>query len=49
MKILADEWTAVTADSKLSAHFEHTVAITRNGPWILSSLDNKKVSLPLAG
>jgi methionyl aminopeptidase len=49
MKILADEWTAVTADSKLSAHFEHTVAITRNGPWILSSLDNKKASLPLAG
>ncbi len=49
MKILADEWTAVTADSKLSAHFEHTIAITRNGPSILSSLDNKKSSLPLAG
>lgn len=49
MKILADEWTAVTADRKLSAHFEHTIAVTRNGPSILSSLDNKKSSLPLAG
>lgn len=29
-------WTAVTADGKLSAHFEHTVAITKNGPEILT-------------
>ncbi len=49
MKILEDEWTAVTADRKLSAHFEHTVAITRNGPWILSSLNDEKKSLDLAG
>lgn len=31
-----DEWTVVTADGGLSAHFEHTVAITENGPVILS-------------
>lgn len=34
--ILADGWTAVTADHSLSAHFEHTVAVTRNGPEILT-------------
>ena len=36
VEILADGWTAVTKDRKLSAHFEHTVAITQNGPEILS-------------
>ena len=36
VEILADGWTAVTKDRKLSAHFEHTVAITKNGPEILS-------------
>lgn len=33
---LEDEWTAVTADRKLSAHFEHTVAVTEDGPEILT-------------
>lgn len=37
--ILDDGWTAVTADGSLSAHFEHTVAITGNGPKILTNLD----------
>jgi len=36
VKIRSDGWTAVTADGRLSAHFEHTVAITENGPEILS-------------
>ena len=36
IKLMDDEWTAVTADGKLSAHFEHSVAITDNGPMILS-------------
>jgi len=31
-----DKWTAVTADGSLSAHFEHTVAIMPDGPWILT-------------
>lgn len=34
--ILADNWTAVTRDGRLSAHFEHTVAVTRDGVEILS-------------
>jgi methionyl aminopeptidase len=36
VQILEDRWTAVTVDRRLSAHFEHTVAITQNGPDILS-------------
>lgn len=36
VEVLGDEWTAVTADRQLSAHFEHTVAVTENGPDILS-------------
>ena len=35
-KILADKWTAVTEDGGYSAHFEHCVAVTDNGPWILT-------------
>jgi len=38
VKILKDGWTAVTVDRSLSAHFEHTVAITSRGPEILTSL-----------
>jgi len=37
IKILADGWTAVTADGRPSSHFEHTVAITIEGPVILTS------------
>ena len=36
VRTLEDGWTAVTADGSLSAHFEHTVAITENGPEVLS-------------
>jgi methionyl aminopeptidase len=35
-RVLADEWTVVTADSSLAAHFEHTVAITGGDPEILT-------------
>lgn len=35
-KILADKWTAVTEDGGYSAHFEHCVVVTSNGPWILT-------------
>ena len=37
--VLRDGWTVVTADGKLSAHFEHSVAVTENGPVILSRID----------
>lgn len=39
VKVLQDGWTAVTKDGSLSAHFEHTVAITEAGPIILTRLD----------
>jgi methionyl aminopeptidase len=38
VEVLRDGWTVVTADGKLSAHFEHSVAITENGPVILSRI-----------
>ncbi|HXW08240.1 MAG TPA: type I methionyl aminopeptidase [Vicinamibacterales bacterium] len=36
VKVLPDGWTAVTRDGSLSAHFEHTVAVTRDGPVVLT-------------
>jgi methionyl aminopeptidase len=38
VKVLSDGWTAVTADGKLSAHFEHSVAITPEGPLVLTKI-----------
>jgi methionyl aminopeptidase len=38
VKVLEDGWTAVTLDGGMSAHFEHTVAVTENGPEILTKL-----------
>jgi methionyl aminopeptidase len=35
-KVLSDRWTAVAKDGKYSAHFEHCVAVTANGPWVLT-------------
>jgi len=40
VRVLADGWTAVTRDASLSAHFEHTVAVTAAGPWVLSAFDD---------
>ncbi len=37
VEVLSDGWTVVTADGSLSAHFEHTVAVTDKSPWILTS------------
>jgi methionyl aminopeptidase len=41
VEILENQWTAVPKDGGLSAHFEHTVAITENGPEILTKVDNE--------
>jgi methionyl aminopeptidase len=41
VEILSDGWTAVTKDRSLSAHFEHTVAVTENGCRILSQPDSE--------
>lgn len=38
VRVLSDNWTVVTCDGGLSAHFEHTVAITENGPEILTRI-----------
>ena len=40
VKVLKDGWTVITADKKPSAHFEHSVAVTENGPVILSQREN---------
>jgi len=42
VKVLHDRWTVVTADRKLSAHFEHSVAATVDGPFILSERKKEK-------
>ncbi len=38
VRVLSDGWTAVTADGSLSAHYEHSVALTEGGPLVLSEL-----------
>lgn len=38
VEVLEDNWSVVTVDRRLSAHFEHTVAVTLSGPRILTSL-----------
>ncbi|MBI5084361.1 MAG: type I methionyl aminopeptidase [Acidobacteria bacterium] len=35
-KVMPDRWTAVTKDGSYAAHFEHCVAVTANGPWVLT-------------
>jgi methionyl aminopeptidase len=47
VKVLSDGWTAVTSDGSLSAHFEHSVAVTSAGPWILTALPLSASSGPL--
>jgi methionyl aminopeptidase len=38
VNVLKDGWTVVTKDGSLAAHFEHTVAVTDNGPWVLTAI-----------
>lgn len=42
LEVLDDGWTAVTRDRKMSAHFEHTIAVTDNGPWVLTDPASQK-------
>ncbi len=44
-RIMPDEWTVVSEDGALTAHFEHSVAITENGPYILTVIDDKDTRL----
>ena len=43
VKVLDDGWTAVTRDGSLAAHFEHTIAVTENGPEVLTSRTGRAV------
>jgi methionyl aminopeptidase len=40
--LLDDEWTVITGDGRHSAHFEHTFAVTEDGPWVLTALDDDR-------
>ena len=40
-RLLPDGWTVVTRDGSLSAHFEHTVAVTADGPWVLTDAEGR--------
>jgi methionyl aminopeptidase len=42
---LEDGWTVVTQDGRHSAHFEHTFAVTEDGPWVLTALDGGRERL----
>jgi methionyl aminopeptidase len=46
-RALDDGWTVVTDDGRWSAHFEHTVALTEQGPWVLTALDGGAARLGL--
>ncbi len=38
-RVLADDWTVVTTDGSRASHWEHTVAVTPEGPWVLTAID----------
>lgn len=42
VKVLKDGWTVITADKKVSAHFEHSIAVTEDGPLVLSRRQNEE-------
>ena len=44
-----DEWTVVTSDGSVAAHFEHTFTLTTNGPWVLTALDGGEARLTELG
>ncbi len=48
VKMLKDQWTQVTADGRLSAHFEHTLAITEDGPLALTAAPSPAEQAELA-
>jgi methionyl aminopeptidase len=41
--VLADDWTVVTNDQAYAAHWEHTVAVTEDGPWVLTALEDVRL------
>jgi methionyl aminopeptidase len=47
--VLEDDWTVVTADGSMSAHFEHTFTLTPDGAWVLTALDGGEERLTALG
>jgi methionyl aminopeptidase len=47
--VLEDDWTVVTSDGSLAAHFEHTFTLTPNGSWVLTALDGGEERLTALG
>jgi methionyl aminopeptidase len=47
--VLGDEWTVVTADGSVAAHFEHTFTLTPNGAWVLTAIDGGRERLTALG
>ena len=43
VEVLQDGWTVVTEDRSWASHWEHTVAITQEGPWVLTALDEVRL------
>ena len=48
-EVLDDDWTAVTVDGSWAAHVEHTIALTPDGPWVLTALDGGAAALAARG
>lgn len=48
-EVLDDEWTVVTSDGSRAAHWEHTVALTEQGPWVLTAPDGGRTELASRG
>lgn len=48
-EVLEDDWTVVTADGRPAVHWEHTVALTPDGPWVLTALDGGAAGLAAHG
>jgi methionyl aminopeptidase len=48
-QVLDDGWTTVSCDGSLAAHWEHTVAVTEHGPWVLSARAEEAARLPAIG
>jgi methionyl aminopeptidase len=47
--VLPDDWTVVTTDGRRAAHWEHTVALTDDGPWVLTARDGGMAALEARG
>jgi methionyl aminopeptidase len=43
VQVLSDGWTVVTSDQHRASHWEHTVAVTDDGAWVLTALDEVRL------